>query len=336
MRTRSLALPFLAATLLAVTGVQQAAPLASPSPCEPWEVPVAGRGLDGGVGCEDLRKPESPAEMLAARAVFDGPRSTADGAERLSALREARAIRTAALARRAGTGVTDFATAAGTPVADSGTAWKPLGPKPLIVNDPAYPGGQGYGNDRVAGRVSALLTDPADPSGNTVYMGAAGGGVWKSTDGGDHWVSIGDDLPSQAVGALAFGKAGRLFVGLGEGNTGSDNYAGAGVVSTADGGKTWTDLLPGIPAGIVTTHITTAGDVVLVGTNLGLYRSTDAGATFARVVLPTAGPGTESQVAFGNFVEHATEERHGRQHVSLVNQGHMFAPLPGLCEGRVK
>lgn len=302
MRTRLLALPFLAATTLAVLGMRPAAPVATPSPCAPHEIPVRGRGLDGGVGCHDPRQPEGPADMLRARAVFDGPRASIGGAERLAALRQAKALRAAALRAREATGASDFATSTGVVIPGSGRAWVALGPSPLIVDDPAYPGGQGYGNDKVQGRVAALLADPSDDTGNTLYLGSANGGVWKTTDAGETWTSIGDSLPSQSTGSLAMAEDGTLFVGLGEGNTGGDNYAGAGVVRSTDGGATWSDLLPGIPEGIVTTHIAVSGSTVLVGTQWGLYRSTNLGQSFSRAVLPTGTGGGESDKAFGNFV----------------------------------
>jgi hypothetical protein len=304
MRTRLLPLPLLAATLLAVAGTRTPAPAATPSPCRPAEIPVNGRGLDGGVGCVDPHEQETPADLAAARAVFGGTRAGVDGADRLAALRQAQAMRRTAEAVRARTGATDYATASGTTVPDSGSPWVALGPMPLIVNDPAYPGGGGYGNDKVSGRVAAIVPDPTDTSGNTVYLGAAGGGVWKSTDAGDHWTSVGDPLPSQAVGALAVNKDGWVYAGLGEGNTGSDNYAGAGIVRSTDGGKTWSGLLGAgvIPEGVISTHIALAEDRILYGTNRGLFVSDDRGDTWKRALLPTGGPGVESTKAFGNFV----------------------------------
>src|SRR5882724_4158422 len=59
----------------------------------------------------------------------------------------------------------------------TGPSWTPLGPAP-IISDPT--GHQSYGN--VTGRVTAVAVDPNDPTGNTVYVGAASGGVWKSTN----------------------------------------------------------------------------------------------------------------------------------------------------------
>ena len=58
-------------------------------------------------------------------------------------------------------------------------SWIPLGPVPL-ASDASGSGMQDY--RQVAGRVTAVAIDPADPTGNTVYIGAAQGGVWKSTN----------------------------------------------------------------------------------------------------------------------------------------------------------
>ena len=62
-----------------------------------------------------------------------------------------------------------------------GTVWTPLGPAPL-ASDATGLGVQDYG--LVAGRATAVAVDPADGTGNTVYIGGAYGGVWKSTNAG--------------------------------------------------------------------------------------------------------------------------------------------------------
>ncbi len=53
----------------------------------------------------------------------------------------------------------------------------------------------------VGNRISAAAGIPGDP--NTYYVGAASGGVWKSTDGGVRWAPVFDDQPVAAIGALA-------------------------------------------------------------------------------------------------------------------------------------
>src|SRR5205814_8795012 len=58
-------------------------------------------------------------------------------------------------------------------------SWTPLGPAPL-ASDASGNGTQDY--RQVAGRATAVVIDPADPTGNTVYIGAAQGGVWKSAN----------------------------------------------------------------------------------------------------------------------------------------------------------
>src|SRR5580693_9987713 len=58
-------------------------------------------------------------------------------------------------------------------------AWTPLGPVPL-ASDATGDGFQNY--NQVSGRATAVAIDPADPTGNTVYIGGAQGGVWKATN----------------------------------------------------------------------------------------------------------------------------------------------------------
>ena len=74
--------------------------------------------------------------------------------------------------------------------------WTFVGPKP--VDTP-------YTDPVVAGRVTALAINPANS--NIVYLGAAQGGVWKTTDGGLSWVSLMDSQPSLAVGSIALDPA---------------------------------------------------------------------------------------------------------------------------------
>ena len=135
----------------------------------------------------------------------------------------------------------------------AGTIWTPLGPAPL-ASDPTGLGVQDYGP--VAGRATAVAIDPADGTGNTVYVGGAYGGVWKSKNAGPlspnpssvTWTPVTDDQPTLAVGAIAIQpqltnpdtSRSVVLVGTGETNSSGDSYYGLGILRSADAGSTWT------------------------------------------------------------------------------------------------
>lgn len=133
-----------------------------------------------------------------------------------------------------------------------GTAWTPLGPAPL-VSDASGSGIQDY--NYVSGRATAIAIDPNDLSGNTVYLGGAFGGLWKSTNAGSlspnasqvSWTPVLDDQPTLAVGAIAIQQQtgnpdlakSLLLVGTGETDSSSDSYYGLGILRSTDAGRTW-------------------------------------------------------------------------------------------------
>ena len=118
-------------------------------------------------------------------------------------------------------------------VAGAAATWRSAGPQPVNSEDPRYQDpvvnnfGAGWGID--AGRVTAVAVDPRDD--DTVYMGAADGGIWKTVDGGATWASIGDELDTQAIGAIAIAARNpdTLYVGTGEASTNQDAYFGLGI-----------------------------------------------------------------------------------------------------------
>src|SRR2546421_284497 len=95
---------------------------------------------------------------------------------------------------------------------------------------------------QMTGRITSIVVDPTDP--NTIYVGAAQGGVWKTTDRGRTWNPKTDHEDSLATGAIAIDPKKHLvlYVGTGEGNFSGDSYYGAGVLKTTDGGNVWTLL----------------------------------------------------------------------------------------------
>ena len=95
------------------------------------------------------------------------------------------------------------------------------------------------GPTNIAGRSRILVFHPQRDT--TMYLGAASGGVWKTTDAGQNWEPIGDMLPNMAVNALAIDPTSpdTLYAGTGEGFGNIDAVRGAGIFKSIDAGKTW-------------------------------------------------------------------------------------------------
>ncbi len=90
------------------------------------------------------------------------------------------------------------------------------------------------------GRVSRSCGVPGDPS--TYYIGAASGGVWKTTDAGITWKPIFDDQPTSSIGAVAVAPSDPnvVYVGSGEANIRGNVAPGNGIYVSTSGGKSWT------------------------------------------------------------------------------------------------
>jgi photosystem II stability/assembly factor-like uncharacterized protein len=92
----------------------------------------------------------------------------------------------------------------------------------------------------MSGRVASIDAVHADPT--VIWVGAATGGVWKSTNGGLTFAPMFDEQPVAAIGAVAIcqSQPDVVWVGTGEGNPRNSASVGNGVYKTLDGGKTWT------------------------------------------------------------------------------------------------
>jgi len=121
---------------------------------------------------------------------------------------------------------------------------------------PAQVSSLSYGS--VTGRISSIAIDQSDSSGNTVYLGTTGGGVWKSTNAASTTSNIAftpltDDLSvfsissgSSAIASLSVGAVtvqpggtGVVLAGTGDPNDATDSYFGEGILRSADGGQSW-------------------------------------------------------------------------------------------------
>ena len=196
------------------------------------------------------------------------------------------------------------------PIPARAQVWIQQGPGPII-------GGQDegitspLGNNPVAGSCTSLAASLTNP--DILYVGAANGGVWKTTTAtaaSPTWTNLTDQaLPASSINALALSPLdpndGTIFAGTGSTSSyASDGSPGFGVARSTDGGATWQVLAVSTFANrvinsIVPTAISTGGlggQVVLAGTLFdggGVYRSVDGGTTFTRISgtngLPNAG-----------------------------------------------
>ncbi|HEX9161761.1 MAG TPA: IPT/TIG domain-containing protein [Thermoanaerobaculia bacterium] len=140
----------------------------------------------------------------------------------------------------------------------NGSVWKSIGPT------------------NGAGRATALALHPS--LNGTAIIGAAGGGAWKTTDGGQTWRALTDDIPNLSVGALAYAPSDPniIYLGTGEGGIAGDFIPGIGLLASSDGGETWT-----LPSAVIATQFykfaidPANAREVLAACNAGLLRSTN-------------------------------------------------------------
>jgi photosystem II stability/assembly factor-like uncharacterized protein len=179
--------------------------------------------------------------------------------------------------------------------------WNPIGPAP-ITNTGWNPTNSGQFNQ--SGRINSIAINPSNP--NVIYIGAATGGVWKTTDGGTTWSPLTDNQCSLAMGSVVLDPSNPnvVYAGTGEENFSLDSYYGCGVLKSPDGGATWTQLgasifqtsSGGATIGKIAIHPTTTS-TLLVASDFGLYRSTDGGTNFT---LVQAGVATDIVIDPGN------------------------------------
>ncbi len=154
----------------------------------------------------------------------------------------------------------------------------------------------------VGNRVAAIAGIPGDTS--TYYAGAASGGIWKSTDGGNRWAPIFDHQSVAAIGALAVSptQPNTVWAGTGEAWAIRDiDVAGDGVYKSTDAGKTWQNM--GLadsgrigriivdPNDTNTVYVCALGRLTAPQQMRGVYKTTDAGKTWTRSLFVDANTG---------------------------------------------
>ena len=220
-----------------------------------------------------------------------------------------------------------------------GTQWTPLGPAPTI--SAASGVDQDYGF--VSGRATAIVVDQDDLTGNTVYVGGATSGLWRSTNAMSAdvtqvtWQPLIDNQPTLSVGAIAIqpGHTGVILVGTGEPNSSVDSYYGLGILRSTDTGAHWT-LISSADAGaspfhglafakiafsadnpsLVVAAAASSSEGLAVGaespnyaSKRGLYYSTDTGVSWHLASVVDSGSSGPSNASATSVIYHSVEHK---------------------------
>ncbi len=144
------------------------------------------------------------------------------------------------------------------------------------------------------GRVTSVVGVADDP--NLYYLGSAGGGVWKTVNGGSTWTPLFDKQDVSSIGAVAIDPQHHdvVWVGTGETNPRNDVSWGDGVYKSTDAGKTWTNVglraTRAIASIVIDPHnpnvvlVGALGDVFADSPERGVFRTTDGGKTWTKTL----------------------------------------------------
>jgi hypothetical protein len=224
------------------------------------------------------------------------------------------------------------------------TAWTELGPNGVPADALVASESTGATAGTIySGRATAIAVSPTcTASSCTVFIGAAGGGVWKTdnaTASTPTWTSASTGIASNAIGSIAFDptNANTIYVGTGEPNGSSDSEAGVGLYKSTDGGQNWslvsgsTAVATGRSIGAIAidpadaSHVFIGTDVARHGSSsvnggrftppgappVGLYESLDGGTTFSPAVILAQDAVNPASATGGDFF------RGGCSHIEL-------------------
>ncbi len=166
-------------------------------------------------------------------------------------------------------------------------AWVPIGLIDLVPSTAALP-------IHDLGRLNSIAFHPTDV--NTFWVGAPQGGIWETTDGGQNWMPLGDNLPVMHISDIAVDPTNPnvMYISIGDDGhmalisyyTARARHYGLGEYKTSDGGETWEpsgltfDLLDDVESLMRRVFINSENTSELVAAGVfGIYTSADAGET---------------------------------------------------------
>jgi photosystem II stability/assembly factor-like uncharacterized protein len=161
-------------------------------------------------------------------------------------------------------------------------------------------GARNIGSAAMSGRVAAIAATKENGR-LTIYVGAASGGVWKSTNGGTTYKPLFDKEPVQSIGAISIDPTNTktIWVGTGEAWMRNSVSIGNGIYKSTDGGENWTNL--GLsesehiakilidPTDGNTVYVCVPGKLWSDGNDRGLYKTTDGGKSWTKILAGANG-----------------------------------------------
>lgn len=165
---------------------------------------------------------------------------------------------------------------------DQAVGLKHSGAKPMAANV-----WSSIGPYNISGRTRSIAILPGDAQ--TAYIGAAAGGVWKTTNAGTTWSTTTDTLSSLAANALAIDRNNPhiVYLGTGENTINVDAYRGTGMFKSTDAGRTWKNIGLANVTQISKIYVNRQNSQVVyvaAGNGGGFWRSEDAGATWKQTL----------------------------------------------------